>query len=56
MNSSIRHKEKNIESMQQSTNHRFKNARLKLDTTKQIADAIRSQPTKDEKNSNLFNL
>ena len=55
MNSSIRHKEKNIDNTQQPTN-RLKNARLKLETTKQIAEAIHSQPAKDEKNSNLFNL
>ena len=55
MNSSIRNKEKHIENIHQPTNW-LKNSRLKLETTKQIADAIRSQPEKDEKNSSLFNL
>jgi hypothetical protein len=55
MSNTIHRKENNINSVQKPTN-RLKNARLKLETTKQIADAIRSQPTKDEKNSNLFNL
>jgi hypothetical protein len=55
MNNTIHHKEKNIENIHQPTNW-LKSSRLKLETTKQIADAIRSQPAKDEKNSNLFNL
>ncbi len=36
--------------------NRLKNTKLKLKTTKQIVDAIHTQPEKDEKNSNLFNL
>ena len=55
MNNTIHNKENNPEKAQQPAN-RLKNARLKLETTKQIADAIRSQPAKHEKNSNLFNL
>jgi len=55
MNNTIHNKESNPEKTQQPAN-RLKNARLKLETTKQIADAIRSQPAKHEKNSNLFNL
>ena len=55
MNNTIRNKEKNTEKIQHPAN-RLKNARLKLETSKQIADAIRSQPAKHEKNSNLFNL
>ena len=53
MNNTTRNKEKNIEIAPQPTN-RVKNARIRLETTKQIVDAIRSQSEKNEKNSNLF--
>jgi hypothetical protein len=55
MNKITHNKEKDTEHMSQSTNW-VKNARIRLETTKHIADAIHSQPEKDEKNSQLFNL
>ena len=55
MDNTNHRKESKMESMPQSTNL-IKNARIRLRTTKQIADAIHSQPLKDEKNSNLFNM
>jgi hypothetical protein len=53
MNNISRNKEKNIEKASQPTN-RVKNARIRLNTTKQIADAIHSQSEKNERNSSLF--
>ena len=55
MNNTTHHKETDMGNMSQSANL-IKNARIRLRTSKQIADAIHSQPLKDEKNSNLFNM
>lgn len=55
MSNTNRNKERLREDIPQSSN-RAKNARIRLETTKQIAKAIHSQPEKDEKNTNLFNM
>ena len=54
MRNTAPNKQDNIESMPQYKNW-FQNAKIRLKTSQQIADAIHTQKAKDEKNAYLFN-